>query len=143
MMTSYKNFTAAMLAIHNLKLKANETRNGYALRADGSLAGFSAKKTGTEGDRVSKQYFTEDGKFISIIRGKTPAKSWEPTYKTKQPVNILIGGQFVETKTEMKRVKNAKGPGYFHQPVTTSKVLPGVKNAGEFVLASVTKLSAD
>jgi hypothetical protein len=134
-MTAYKNFTAAM-ATKGFKLKMNEMRNGFCLRGDGTLAGFAAKKTGAEGDRIAEQRFENNGQvFVSVIRAKKDI--WSNTMTAKQPVSIFTGGQFEETVTTIKRVKNKNGPGYFQQPVMSTKIHNGVKEAGEFLLESV------
>jgi hypothetical protein len=136
-MTSYKNFTTAM-ASKGFKLKMNEMRNGFCERSDGTLAGFAAKKTGAEGDLIAEQRFESNGQvFVSVIRVKKANPVWTKTIESQSPVYIFTGGQFEETFTTIKRVKNKNGPGYFQQPVMSTKIHNGVKEAGEFLLESV------
>jgi len=121
----------------NHSLNMHEQRNGYAKREDGSLLGFAAKKLGTEGQTITEQYFTNDkNTFISIVKTKKPFTVWKPSIATKQPVYIYTGGEFIESQTKPKRVKNPNGPGYFHQLATVNKTVAGVKEEGAFVIES-------
>lgn len=135
-MSSYKNFTEAMNTKgHSLNM--HEQRHGYAKREDGSLLGFAAKKMGTEGKTVTEQYF-DNGKntFISILKTKKPSSVWKPSIDTKQPVYIYTGGEFIDSQSKIKRVKNPKGSGYFQQQMTVNKTVAGVKEEGAYILVS-------
>lgn len=137
-MASYKTFTSAVSTDHGITLNVHQTRHGYAAREDGSLLAFAAKKVGTIDGHIAEQYFNDDAtQFTSVVRAKKPGKGEVLAFETSQPVSIYTGGDFTEETTQVKRVRNPNGPGWFHQPVTTTKTVAGVKFAGEFILSEI------